>query len=68
MTKLGEARMGAPDELDFDTYELAQPRLADIASAITSGREPPPSLMPPIVVTSEERMLVRDWRDCNFPK
>jgi hypothetical protein len=64
----GEGRNGAPDTHNFDTYELAQPHLSAMATAITSGREPPPTLMPPIVVTAEERDLVRDWRDCSFPK
>lgn len=64
----GEGRNGAPDHLNFETYELMQPSLAEAAAAITAGREPPPTLMPPIVVTAEERELIRDWRDCNFPK
>lgn len=64
----GVDRNNAPDHLNFETYELMQPNLTEAAAAITAGREPPPTLMPPIMVTAEERDLVRDWRDCGFPK
>jgi uncharacterized membrane protein len=65
---VGMARNGAPEGFDFDTYELSLPHLNELASAITSGREPPPTLMPKIEVTPEERDLVRDWRACSYPK
>lgn len=63
-----QARQGAPEGIDFDTYELAQPHFDAMSSAITSGREPPPTLMPKIEVTPAERELVSDWRSCMYPK
>lgn len=65
---LGMMRNGAPDNLNFDNYALAMPHFEQMVSEISSGREPPPTLDPPIVVTQEERELVRDWRDCGYRK
>ena len=65
-TLRGTARNGAPDGVDFDTYAQVRPRAAAIADAITSGIEPPQNA--PVIVTSEDRALVRAWRSCGYPE
>ena len=64
----GTARNGAPVDLDFDTYESTEPYLAQFADAISSGREPPMGLDPPLITTAEERDLVSRWRTCGFDR
>jgi hypothetical protein len=67
-TKLGAARNGAPDDLNFDSYESTEPHLAAFADAIASGREPPMGLDPPLITTGDERSLVAKWRMCGFER
>ena len=64
----GAARNGAPAELNFDTFDSTEPYLAQFADAISSGREPPMGLDPPLVTTAEERDLVSKWRMCGFER
>jgi uncharacterized membrane protein len=64
----GSARNGAPDGLDFDTYESTEPNIRAFADSISSGREPPMGLTPPLATTAEERDLVIDWRTCGYPR
>jgi hypothetical protein len=65
---LGPARNGAPNELNFDTYDSTEPHLAAFADAISSGREPPMGLDPPLITTAAERELVAKWRMCGFKR
>lgn len=64
----GPARRGAPVGLDYDTAaDLATPeRRSAFIDAITSGRQPPPTLDPPIEVTADERAQVSAWRLCGY--
>lgn len=64
----GPARQGAPVGLDYDTAaDLATAeRRSDFVDAITSGRQPPPTLDPPIEVTADERAQVSAWRLCGY--
>lgn len=64
----GPARRGAPVGLDYDSAaDLATPeRRAAFIDAITSGRQPPPTLEPPIEVTADERAQVSAWRLCGY--
>lgn len=64
----GAARNGAPVDLNFDTYELTEPHLPEFADPISSGREPPMGLDPPLITTAEERELVSKWRMCGFDR
>lgn len=59
----GQARNGAPEALDFDTYEDVEPVAAAVANAITSGSMPPATLPRP---DPAERQLAEDWRRCGF--
>src|SRR5262245_60042985 len=59
--KTGADRMGAPDGIDFDTYEIAKPRFEDLSSAITSGCELLPMLMSLILVSEGECEFVCKW-------
>ncbi len=63
---VGSARAGAPADLNFDTFESTQASLEVFADAISSGREPPMGLNPPILTTAEERDRVSKWRMCGF--
>jgi hypothetical protein len=64
----GSARNGAPDDYNFDTYDSTQPVLTEFADAISSGREPPMGLDPPLATTAAERDQVSKWRMCGFPR
>ena len=64
----GSARNGAPAGLDFDTFDSTEPHLSSFADAISSGREPPMGLEPPLVTTAAERDLVSKWRMCGFAR
>jgi uncharacterized membrane protein len=66
--KTGPERRGAPPDLNFDTYDTTLPNVDAFADAITSGRQPPPNLEPPLSTTAEERDLVSVWRQCGFPQ
>lgn len=67
-TLVGDARNGAPAGLDFDTYETTQPNIQAFADAISSGREPPMGLDPPVATSAAERDTVSRWRLCSFPE
>ena len=62
----GVERRGAPDDLNFDRYALVAPREVDFASALTSGRMPPPDVLPLVETTPEERALGAKWRQCGY--
>ena len=64
--KVNAARQGAPPALNFNTYELITDKSA-FADAITSGRQPPVGITPPIEITADDRMLVSVWRECGYP-
>lgn len=65
---VGAQRDGAPAGMDYDRFELFADRaaLSAFVDAITSGRQPPPGMNPPLASTSEERGLVSLWRTCGF--
>jgi hypothetical protein len=65
---VGAARNGAPPDFNFDTYESTEPVLREFADAISSGREPPMGLDPPLATTPAERDLVSKWRMCGFER
>lgn len=67
-TLMGVARNGAPDGMNFDTYASTEPNIQDFANAISSGREPPMGLNPPLVTSAAERDTVSRWRMCGFPE
>ncbi len=64
----GPARNGAPEGLDYDRFALFPDRaaMAAFVDAITSGRQPPPTLSPPLPTTADERALVSAWRTCGY--
>jgi uncharacterized membrane protein len=63
---LGDARRGAPEGLDLDDPDLAEPWFEGIADAIASGTMPPSEGAP--LTTREERATAIDWRACGLPR
>lgn len=63
---MGGLRNGAPEGLNFDRLDQFADRKNEFVEAITSGREPPPTLDPPIEMTALERDLADRWRFCGF--
>lgn len=65
---VGAARNGAPEGMDYDRYASFpdRPAMAAFVDAITSGRQPPPNLVPPVATTADERGLVSAWRTCGY--
>lgn len=64
---VGPGRDGAPEGLNYDTYDLLQPNLMTFSNALTSGRMPPPAGGTP-GTTAEERTLVAEWAACRYPR
>ena len=62
----GLARGGAPEELNFDRYDLLESVRREFVDAITSGREPPRSAGVELEVNEEERALVVLWQSCGY--
>ena len=60
----GEARKGAPEPLNYDTFELIEPDIIAFANAFTSGAMPPADSG--ITVSRDERSIVSSWRRCGF--
>lgn len=62
----GLARRGAPADVNFDSFALAEPHKAALADAITSGRMPPPSASNVVPTTPAGRELAAGWRTCGY--
>lgn len=60
----GIARRGAPETLNYDSFELIEPHRQAFANAFTSGIMPPPDSG--LTVNSLERDIVSSWRRCGF--
>jgi uncharacterized membrane protein len=65
--KVGPERNGAPDALNYDTFESAEPAFDAMVSAITSGRMPPPEAQR-IGTTTAEREAIGRWQQCGYPR
>lgn len=66
-SKVGPARQGAPEGLNYNTYDLTQPNFLAFSNALTSGRMPPPTGGVP-GTTPFERDVVDEWQRCGNPR
>ncbi len=65
---LGTMRNGAPDMINFDSYEIGMPHFEAMVREVVAGREPPSSEMMMNALSQEERTLISDWQLCGFRK
>ena len=60
----GAARRGAPEALNYDSFEQIAPHRQAFANAFTSGTMPPPDSG--LTVSPAARNIVASWRRCGF--
>jgi uncharacterized membrane protein len=62
---VGDERMEAPEDINFDTYEAAVASQLNAIGVVSSGAMPPPGIERP---SEEEKRDFLTWAACDTPR
>lgn len=65
-TKTGGERNGAPEQVNFNTYEAAKSRAGDIVRLVSANAMPPPDSG--FSLTPQQRHDLLEWAQCGTPE